>query len=101
MERSDQSQVWKHSTRDDNDIDKASCIHCTKKISCKGGSTCGLFRHLKSKHNLSLENNDQPCTFKKAKIQPKSILSFLNVKKEILQSAVSRLAAVDGFLFIL
>ena len=39
-----------------------------KKISCKGGSTSGLFRRLRSKHNLSLESKDQPCTSKKAKI---------------------------------
>ena len=67
------------------------------KISCKSSSTCGLFRHLKSKHNLSLESKDQLCTTKKAKIQLKSILPFVNVKKESLQSIVSQLAAVDGF----
>ena len=39
-----------------------------KKISSKCGSTSGLFCHLKSKHNLSLENKDQQCTSKKAKI---------------------------------
>ena len=36
-------------------------------------------------------------SFKKAKIQQKSILPFVNVKKESLQSIVSQLAAVDGF----
>ena len=84
MERSNQSKVWKHFRRDDNDSDRASFIHCTK-ISCKGGSTSGLFHHVKSKHNLSLESNDQPCTSKKAKIQQKSTLPFGNVKKESLQ----------------
>ena len=39
-----------------------------KQISSKRGSTSGLFCHLKSKHNLSLESKDQPCTSKKAKI---------------------------------
>ena len=68
-----------------------------KKISSKRGLTSGLFCHLKSKHNLSLENKDQPCTSKKAKIQQKSILPIVNVKKESVQSIVSQLVAVDGF----
>ena len=52
MERVSQSKVWKHFTRDYND-DKAKCIHCSQNMSCKSGSTSGLFRHLKSKHNLN------------------------------------------------
>ena len=64
---------------------------------CKGGSTSGLFRHLKSKHNLnSSENKDQSC-FKKVKVQQTLILPFVSVKKESLQGIVSQLAAVDGF----
>ena len=97
MERSNLSKVWKHFTQDDDDTDRASCIHCSKKILCKGGSTSGLFHHLKSKHNLSSERKDQPCISKKAKIQQKSILPSIDVKKECLQSIVSHLAAVDGF----
>ena len=97
MERSNQSKVLKHFTRDDDDSDRASYIHCSKKISSKRGSTSGLFCHLKSKHNLSLEGKDQPCTSKKAKIQQKLILPFVNVKKESVQSIVSQLVAVDGF----
>ena len=97
MERSNQSKVWKHFTRDGDDSDRASCIHCSKKISFNSGSTSGLYCHLKSKHNLSLERKDQPCTSKKAKIQQKSILPYVNVKKERLQSIVFQLAAVDGF----
>ena len=96
MERVNQSKIWKHFTRDYND-DKAKCIHCSQNISCKGGSTSGLFRHLKSKHNLnSSESKDQPCS-KKVKVQQKSILPFVSVKKESLQGIVSQLAAVDGF----
>ena len=96
MDRVNQSKVWKHFTRDYND-DKAKCIHCSQNISCKGGSTSGLFRHLKSKHNLnSSESKDQPCS-KKVKVQQKSILPFVSVKKESLQGIVSQLAAVDGF----
>ena len=97
VERSNQSKVLKHFTRDDDDSDRASCIHCSKKISSKRGSTSGLFCPPKSKNNLSLESKDQPCTSKKAKIQQKSILPFINVKKESLQIIVSQLTAVDGF----
>ena len=39
-----------------------------KKISSERGSTSSFFCHLKSKHDLSLESKDQPCTSKKAKI---------------------------------
>ena len=64
-----------------------------KKISSKRGSTSGLFCHLKSKHNLSVESKDQSCTSKKAKID----LTNCNVKKESVQSIVSQLVAVDSF----
>ena len=58
-------------------------------MSCKGGSTSGLFRHWKSKHNLnSSESEDQPCS-KKVKVQQKLILPFVSVKKESLQGIVS------------
>ena len=89
------SKVWKHFSHVD---DEATCQHCHKKLSCKGGSTSGLFRHLKSKHSLSL-NEEQPSSSKKPKIQQsqKSIMSFVDVKKEKLPSIVSQLAAVDGF----
>ena len=66
-------------------------------MSCKDGSISGLFRHLKSKHSLnSLESEDQPCS-KEVKVQQKSILPFVSVKKESLQGIVSQLAAVNGF----
>ena len=42
MERSNQSKVWKHFTRDDNS-DRASCIHCSEQISFNDGSTSGFF----------------------------------------------------------
>ena len=66
-------------------------------MSCKDGSTSGLSRHLKSKHNLnSSESEDQPCS-KKVKVQQKSILPFVSAKKESLQGIVSQLEAVYGF----
>ena len=96
MERVNQSKVWKHFTRDYND-DKAKCIHCSPSMSCKGGSTSGLSRHLKSKHNLnSSESEDQPCS-KKVKVQQKSTLPFVSVKIESLKGIVSQLAAVYDF----
>ena len=96
MERVNESKVWKHFIRDYND-DKVKCIHCSQNMSCKGGSTSGLFRHLKSKYNLdSSESEDQPCS-KKVKVQQESISPFVSVKKESLQGIVSQLAAVDGF----
>ena len=64
-----------------------------KKISSKRGSTSSLFCHLKSKHDLSLESKDQPCTSKKAKID----LTICQCKERSLQSIVSQLVAVDGF----
>ena len=74
---------------------------CSQNMSCKSGSTSGLFRYLKCKHNLnSSECKDLLCS-KKVKVQQKSILPFVSVKKESLQGIVSQLAAVDGFLYIL
>ena len=72
-------------------------VFIVQKISCKSGLTSGLFRHLKSNYNLSFERKDQPWTSKKAKLQQKSILPFVNAKKESLLNIVSQLAAVGGF----
>ena len=60
---------------------KVQRIHCSQNMSYKGGLTRGLFCHLKSKHNFySSESEDQPCS-KKVKVQQKSILRFVSVKK--------------------
>ena len=98
MKRLKQSKVRKHFTRDYND-DKVKCKHCSQNMSCKGGSISGLFRHLKSKHNLnSSESEDQPCS-KKVKVRQKSILPFVKVKKESLQGVVSPLAELIWFFY--
>ena len=89
------SKVWKHFDHADNN--EGTCKHCRKNISCKGGLTSGLWRHLKLKHSLSLEDEERPVTPKKVKIQQKSITSFVNIKKESLQTIVLQLAAVYGF----
>ena len=90
------SKVWKHFDHADNK--EGTCKHCHKNISCEGESMSGLLRHIKSKQSLSLEDEERPFTAKKVKIQQKSIMSFVNIKKESLQTIVSQLAAVDGFL---
>ena len=98
MKRSNHSEVWKHFAQND---DQATCHHCSKKISCKDGSTSGLSRHLKSQHSsLSRGSEEQSC-FKKAKVQQKSMMSFVTMKKDSLQSIVSELAAVEDFLSML
>ena len=86
------STVWKHFDHADN-----TCKHCGKNSSCEGESTSGIVGHLKSKHSLSLEDEEKPFTAKKVKIQQKFISSFVNIKKESSQTIVSQLAAVDGF----
>ena len=89
------SKVWKHFDHPDNNEGIVNTV--VKNISCKGESTSGLLRHLKSKHSLSLEDEERPFTAKKVKIQQKSITSFVNIKKESLQTIVSQFAALDGF----
>ena len=60
------SKIWKHF--DHADSNEGTCKHRRKNISCKGGSASGLLRHLKSKHSLSLEDEERPFTAKKVKI---------------------------------
>ena len=101
MERKNQSRVWKDFTRGDGN-NSATCTYCSKAISCKGqaSSTSGIFRHLKSKHKLSLESEEhQPCSFKKAKTKQKSITSFLEGMKESLQSIVSKTHSCRWFFY--
>ncbi|XP_059610086.1 uncharacterized protein LOC132257261 [Phlebotomus argentipes] len=44
------SFVWKHFSRDSRE--SATCKFCKKELKCKGSSTTGLRRHLKSIHNF-------------------------------------------------
>ena len=89
------SKIWKHFDHADNN--EGTCKHCRKNISCKGGSTSVFLRHFKSKHSLSLKDEERPFTAKKVKIQQKSITSFVNIRKKSLQTIVSQLVVVGGF----
>lgn len=96
--------VWQYFTKTSDD--KARCHKCINKtISCKGGSTSGLIRHLVHIHNINLlkrkneENIAGPSNAQTPKL-PKpntaNISSFLTGKKTMAE-IVARLAAVDGF----
>jgi hypothetical protein len=51
------SWVWDHFEKIGS---LAICKQCKEKIKCKGSSTSGLSRHLKSRHNISEKKESQP-----------------------------------------
>ena len=57
-EQSRLSFAWAHFDRDTTG-QSATCKKCSAKIKCSGGSTSGLKRHLKSKHNIVEEGTPQ------------------------------------------
>ncbi|PKK57988.1 hypothetical protein RhiirC2_797042 [Rhizophagus irregularis] len=51
------SWVWNHFTYD-NTVKKAQCNHCKTLISNNKGSTSGMSSHVRSKHRLLIDEND-------------------------------------------
>ncbi|EXX53407.1 hypothetical protein RirG_244200 [Rhizophagus irregularis DAOM 197198w] len=51
------SWVWNHFTYD-NTVKKARCNHCKTLISNNKGSTSGMSSHVRSKHRLLIDEND-------------------------------------------
>ncbi|CAB4380865.1 unnamed protein product [Rhizophagus irregularis] len=51
------SWVWNHFTYN-NTVKKARCNHCKTLISNNKGSTSGMSSHVRSKHRLLIDEND-------------------------------------------
>ena len=97
------SNAWKYFEKISSDT--AKCRECSKKISCKGGSTKGMNTHLSSIHNISdpakrKAVDDPPDTVNppvKKMSQPSIFKSMAQSDKETLPEIVSKLVAKDGF----
>lgn len=80
--------------------ENAVCSLCSKIISCKGRSTSGLLRHLKSLHKTAWEKevrereHQEELPLKIRKTQP-TLYSFQD--KKDLCTTVAKLPSVDGF----
>jgi len=60
------SWVWNHFTYD-NTVKKARCNHCRTLITNSKGSTSGMSSHMKSKHKLLVDENNESNQSKKQK----------------------------------
>lgn len=87
--------VWKYFKV--KDANSATCSLCSKILSCKGKSTSGLKRHLKSKHQLPKEaeeiESDGPQNI--AIRHRSNIQNIFSCNK--IDDIVAKLVAVDGF----
>ena len=54
--RKKRSKVWLHCTKKDEET--ASCNHCAASLSCKGGNTSSMLKHLEGVHDLKVR---EPC----------------------------------------
>lgn len=93
------SSVWKYFRKLPNDPNFAKCLYtdsdgkeCSKIISCKGGSTSGLIRHLPS-HNIQLSSSSSSSN-------PTAVQTTINFPKQhrkvTLGEILAEVAAVDG-----
>lgn len=93
------SSVWKYYRKLPNDPNSAKCIYtdsdgkeCGKIISCKGGSTSGLIRHLPG-HNIQLSS-------KSLSSNPTAVQTTINFPKKCSKMTIGEIlakaAAVDG-----
>ena len=109
----DNSKVWNHFCKV-RGATNTKCFHCDASISCKGGSTGGLWIHLRTKHPDKLVNEKDPVsvhpsaslsqdalsksiadTASKTTLSQTKISSFL-LESRTLKESVARLAAEDG-----
>ncbi|CAJ0572274.1 unnamed protein product, partial [Mesorhabditis spiculigera] len=51
------SNIWRHALMPMDG--RAECVHCGKKITCSGGSTTGLRKHLYAKHSEAMKDLDE------------------------------------------
>ena len=94
------SSVWKYFEKINSDY--AKCRECSKKISCRGGSTKGMKTHLKSIHAIDETSNKRQADDESRNIQPTKKMSQPSIfksmsQKETLPEIVSKLVAKDGF----
>lgn len=97
------TEIWKEFKKLPGE--RAQCLKCPQIISCKGGSTSGLWRHLENKHNLQNQSGSNAVPSKQSKMitapapapsaKQSTLIPFL--KRKSLSEVVSRLAATDGF----
>ena len=79
--------------------DEAKCRYCPKLLSCKGGSTVRLKRHLEKVHNIILQNEcEDDLPNKKLCIQS-NLDSMIKKKYHWMNGCLlaACFAAVDGF----
>lgn len=49
------SETWQYFRRLGEPLEKAECIKCGARLSCRGSSTSGLIRHLQNKHQTPVQ----------------------------------------------
>lgn len=49
------SETWQYFRRLGDPLEKAECIKCGARLSCRGSSTSGLIRHLQNKHQTPVQ----------------------------------------------
>ena len=72
------SWVWIHFTYNEN-IQKPQCNYCNQFIQSNKGSTTGMAKHLKNKHPLRIEKNNQQLTLEETiqnKLIPVSYIKY-------------------------
>ena len=86
--------AWNYFCKKDEDGGTTECLKCKKVIKCVGGSTSGLFVHLKAAHKITdFDLNNEGETVKKQK----TLTPFITTKS--IDEEISKLAALDGLSF--
>lgn len=68
--RAKRSKVWAHFIKQDGNTSK--CNICKHVVSCKGGNTSNLMKHLKTQHSLNVNDCTVFDCFRKATAAPTS-----------------------------
>lgn len=109
---SSSSAAWNYFTKLSSDSNKAKCQKCNDILSCKGGNTTGLLKHISGKHGIVLEppnkkqrlGNDPTATDGPApasagttgqRQQAQSTLVNFVIRETVAEE-VAKLIAVDG-----
>ena len=89
--------VWEYFQKTSGSEESARCKVCQVVIKCKGSSTSGLIRHLRSKHNIITTKKSVGQSQPSMRRQ-KTIDTMFSSKKSV-QEVIAKMADVDGIPF--
>ncbi len=88
--------IWKYYNKLNDQDERVTCKKCGKSINCKGKTTSGMIKHLKSLHGIDKNNFHQ---FNNEHYENNTILPFVKQNFSLSDDLILRLSVLDRIPF--